>query len=66
MLRQKYAIKMLELLEKGWRILNVDESFINESSYHRKMWCSTKAPCTINEKQVIPRLALIAGLDTDG
>jgi len=59
-------MKMMKLLDKGWRILNVDESFINESTYNRKMWCPTKSPCTVNEKLVIPRLALIAALDTDG
>ena len=59
-------MKMMGLLKEGWRILNVDESFINESSYNRKMWCPTKSPSTVNEKQIIPRLALIAALDTDG
>jgi len=57
---------MMGLLKKGWRILNVDESFINESSFNRMMWCPTKSPSTVNEKQVIPRLSLIAALDSDG
>lgn len=30
------------------------------------MWCPTNAPCTITDRAVNPRLALIAALDTDG
>jgi hypothetical protein len=30
------------------------------------MWCPKKAACTIGDKQIQPRLALIASLDTDG
>ena len=30
------------------------------------MWCPKNAPCTITDKFMSPRLALIAALDTDG
>ena len=30
------------------------------------MWCPTDAPCTITDRAVNPRLALIAALDTAG
>ena len=30
------------------------------------MWCPAKAPATISDKSINPRLALIAALDSDG
>ncbi len=65
-LRQQYALKMLDLLQQKPRIINVDESWINESSYLRKMWCPGKSAATINSNTITPRLSLIAALDTDG
>jgi len=38
-LRQQYAIRMLDLLRKGTRCINVDESWLNEPNFTRKMWC---------------------------
>ena len=57
---------MLEILSQGKRIINVDESWIAETQYARRMWCPTDAPCTVTDHSVSPRLALIAALDTDG
>ncbi len=65
-LRQQYALKMLPLLIEGKRILNVDESWLNESSFTRKMWCPGSAAATVTLRSVTPRLSLIAALDTDG
>ena len=57
---------MLEFLSQGKRIINVDESWIAETQYNRRMWCPTNAPCTITDHAINPRLAVIAALDTDG
>ena len=57
---------MLEILSLGKRVINVDESWIPETNYNRSMWCPTNTPCTITDKFMSPRLALIAALDTDG
>ena len=57
---------MLELLSLGKRIINVDESWIPETNFNRSMWCPKNTPCTITDKFMSPRLALIAALDTDG
>ena len=56
---------MLEILSFGKRVINVDESWIPETNFNRKMWCPTNAPCTVTDRAVNPRLALIAALDTD-
>ncbi len=66
MLRQQYALEMLRLLQAGKRVINVDESWLSETEYSRRMWCPSTAPATITERGVNPRLALLAALDTDG
>ena len=65
-LRQQYAIKMLPLLRSGKVILNIDESWINTTSFIRKVWCPVDAPSTVTQRAVTPRLSLIAALDIEG
>ena len=65
-LRQQYALKMLPLLESGRRIINVDESWLNSTRFIRKLWVPTDAAATYTDKQVQPRISLIAALDTEG
>ena len=57
---------MLPLLRDGTRILNIDESWLNETNFTRQMWCPSKAPATITQKAISHRLSLIAALDTEG
>ena len=38
-LRQQFALKMLELLLQQKHVINVDESWLSESSFLRKIWC---------------------------
>ena len=65
-LRQQYALVMLPLLEKGTRILNIDESWLNDTNFTRKMWCPPQSPATVQTKPISYRIALIAALDTEG
>ena len=65
-LRQQYSLKMLALLEEGTRIINIDESWLNDTNFTRKIWCPADAPATITQRAVTPRLTLIAALDTEG
>ena len=57
---------MLQLLADGKRVLNIDESWISETEYSRRMWCPTKSSGSVTERTVSPRLALLAALDTEG
>ena len=57
---------MLPLLEKGRRIINVDESWLNQTRFLRRIWAPIYAAGTFTDKQVAPRISLIAALDTDG
>jgi len=47
-------------------VINIDESWINETNFTRMMWRPPGAPGTMISRAVTPRLALIAALDTDG
>ena len=57
---------MLECLKSGRRIINVDKTWLNETNFTRKMWCSTKAPASVSSKPVSPSLSMIAALDSEG
>ena len=65
-LRQQYSPRILPLLEAGKRIINVDESWLNQTRHLRRTWVPSGAPSTFREKQVAPRVSLILALDTDG
>ena len=65
-LRQQYAVRMIQLLQEKKRIINVDESWVNESSFLRKMWCPSNSAATVTLRTVTPRVSLIAALDTEG
>ena len=57
---------MLELLEKGFRIINIDESWINELDFARRKWHNMNESNSLPKKNVNPRLSLLAAIDTDG
>ena len=65
-LRQQYAMEMIPLLQDGKRILNIDESWLNETNFIRKMWCPPGTTATVSQRPISHRLALIAALDTEG
>ena len=65
-LRQQYALRMLPLLESGRRIINIDESWLNQTRFIRRLWVPSDAASTFTDKQVSPRISLLAALDTDG
>ena len=65
-LRQQYALAMLPLLRSGRRIINVDETWLNESNFTRKVWCYPDAPGTQPLRAMSASLSMIAALDTDG
>ena len=65
-LRQQYALAIMPLLERRSRILNVDETWLSESTFVRKHWAPKGQPATIPNRTISPRLAIIAAIDTDG
>ena len=65
-LRQQYAISLLALLKQGKRIINVDETWLNETNFQRKTWCRPLSSNTVKLRPITPSVAMIAALDTDG
>ena len=57
---------MLDLHSTGAHVINVDESFLNETSFHRRLWAHKQEQASHTRKGVTPRLSLLAALDTDG
>ena len=64
--RQQYALEMLKLLDQGKRIINLDETWLNETSFIRRTWAPKDGTGNVKLKPVTPRLSMIAALDTDG
>lgn len=65
-LRQQFAMKMMDLLQQGKRILNVDETWISGCNFQRRKWCRHGASNSMIEKQVAPRISMIAAVDSQG
>ena len=57
---------MLDLLEKGKRIINIDETWISETEYSQRMWLPAGDTASKTEKALTPTLNMILALDTDG
>ena len=57
---------MMSLLQKGRRVINIDETWLNETSFIRKTWAKKQGQGNCSLKSVSPRLSLIAALDTEG
>ena len=65
-LRQQFSMKMLELLEQGKRILNIDETWISGMKCTHRSWQMPQRSRSLPEKQVTPSISLILGMDTEG
>ena len=57
---------MIDLMSQGKRIINIDESWINELDFARRKWHNRCESNSLPKKNVNPRLSLLAAIDTDG
>ena len=64
--RQQYALTLLSILERGKRVINIDETWLNETSFVRRVWAKKGGQGNLRLNSVSPRLSLIAALDTNG
>ena len=48
------------------RIINVDETWINETNFIRKTWNKKNNSSALSAQTLTPRISLIAALDSDG
>ena len=65
-LRQQAAIKVLELLNRSKILINIDETWINETDFRRMKWRPPGDSNVQSAVQLSPRITLIAALDTLG
>jgi len=65
-LRQQAAIKILELLNGSKILINIDETWINETDFRRMKWRPPGDTNVQSAVQLSPRITLIAALDTLG
>ena len=66
LLRQMYAKFMLKLLAAGTRVINVDQTWLNDLNFHRRCWAHAGDRNTRNMNSVTPRLSMLMAIDTDG
>ena len=65
-LRKMFAESMIGLLEKGKRIINVDETWINLKNYTRRRWRWRGVINSVNTKEISPRISFFAAISTEG
>jgi transposase len=56
----------MELLNSNTRILNIDESWLNDTQFLTKKWQEHGTTNSVHGHQVNPRISMIAGIDTEG
>ena len=57
---------MLDLLKQGKRIINIDQTWLNETSFIRRAWSSREGLGNTTLNTISPRLSMIAAIDTEG
>ena len=65
-LRQRFAIEFLELMKKGKRIINIDETWLGQTDFRKMKWRVKGTTNPVGMVQMVPRISMIVGLDTDG
>jgi hypothetical protein len=57
---------MIKLLQEGKRILNIDESFLNEHDYQRRKWRQRGNNNSLGMKAMCPRISVFVAMDNHG
>ena len=57
---------MINILASGKRVINIDETWLSETSFIRKTWGEKNGNGNMTLNSVIPRVSVIAALDTEG
>jgi hypothetical protein len=65
-LRQQFAQTLLEVDISKKTIINIDESWLGKSDFRRFSWSLRGVTNSVPQKQVQPRISMIAGLDSNG
>ena len=65
-LRQQYGKYMMDLLASGRRILNIDETWLNQTDFRHMKWRARNDTNSIPQRGMSPRISVIAAIDTEG
>ena len=66
-LRQQFALSLLNNLRgKYTTVINVDETWLGMTDFRRMKWQEKGTTNSVPMKQVLPRISMIVGLDTQG
>jgi len=65
-LRQQFAMKFLNIDLSQKVVLSIDESWVGQTDFRRMKWTFPGCTNSVAQKQMAPRLSLIAALDTNG
>ena len=65
-LRQRFGKLLIDLLSQGKRVINIDETWINEKDFRRKCWRQRYVSNTVGTVAVSPRITFMVAIDTDG
>ena len=65
-LRQQFAIKLIELMQAGKRIINVDQTWLGMSDFRRMKWRPKDSTNSVPKLAIRPRITMFVGMDTEG
>ena len=64
--RQRFAMKLINLMFDGKRILNIDQTWLGMSDFRRMKWRAKGTTNSVPQLALLPRISMFLGLDTDG
>ena len=65
-LRQQFALKLIETMNSGKKIINVDETWLGLTDWRRMKWQAPGTTNSILRKMMLPSVTMITALDTNG
>ena len=65
-LRCMYAQRFLQVLQDGYRLINIDETWLNQLEFNRAKWCQKGETNSLPTKSMTPRISMIAAVSSNG
>ena len=66
MLRQQFAMQLIQLLYGGKRIINVDQTWLGMSDFRRMKWRQQNTTNSVPSTSMNPRITMFVGLESTG
>ena len=65
-MRLRYSKVLIDELNKGTRVINIDESWLPHLNFRRRSWRKRGEANTIGKKQISYKVNVISAVDTEG